>query len=54
MKAVEVATRIGDRKTAERRLRQAYAVDPKAPSVLMRLGEFGLADDPATALPPTP
>ncbi len=52
LKAVEVATRVGDRKTAERRLRQAYAIDPKAPTVLARLGEFGLADDPTTALPP--
>jgi hypothetical protein len=52
LKAVEVARLVGDEKTAVRRLRQAYAIDPKAPAVVSRLAEFGLADDPTTALPP--
>lgn len=54
MKAVEVAERLGDTKVATRRLRQAYAIAPKAPSVKAKLVEYGLAAEPTTSLPPGP
>ena len=52
LKAVDVAEALGDTKTAARRLRQAYAIAPKAPAVAAKLAEYGLAAEPTTGLPP--
>jgi tetratricopeptide (TPR) repeat protein len=54
LKAVEVAEKLGDTKTASRRLRQAYAINPKSPAVGAKLAEYGLAAEPTTGLPPGP
>lgn len=54
LKAVEVAERLGDTKTAGRRLRQAYTVDPESPAVAAKLAEYGLAAEGTTGLPPGP
>ena len=54
LKAVEVAERLGDTKTAARRLRQAYTVDPESPAVAAKLIEYGLAAEGTTGLPPGP
>ena len=54
MKAVEIAEKLGDTKTAARRLRQAYTIAPKAPAVGAKLVEYGLAVEPTTGLPPGP
>lgn len=54
LKAVEVAERLGDTKTAAQRLRQAYTIDPKSPAVNAKLGEYGLAAEATTGLPPGP
>lgn len=54
LKAVEVAERLGDTKTASDRLRQAYAIDPKSPSVKLKLSEYGMAAVAETALTPGP
>jgi len=54
LKAVEVAERLGDTKTAAMRVRQAYTVDPKSPSVNAKLAEYGIASEPTTGLPPGP
>ena len=54
LKAVEVSERLGDTKTAGRRLRQAYTIDPKSPAVNAKLAEYGLAAGETTGLPPGP
>jgi tetratricopeptide (TPR) repeat protein len=54
LKAVEVAERLGDTKTASQRLRQAYTIDPKSSAVNAKLGEYGLAAEATTGLPPGP
>ncbi|MFM7053027.1 MAG: tetratricopeptide repeat protein [Planctomycetota bacterium] len=54
LKAVEVAERLGDTKTAQRRLRQAYTIAPKSPLVNAKLSEYGLASEATTSLPPGP
>ena len=54
LKAVEVAERLGDTKTASRRLRQAYTIDPKSSAVNAKLAEYGLASGDTTGLPPGP
>lgn len=50
--AVEVAEEVGDAKLATRRLRQAYAIAPNAIAVRNKVGEYGLAFEPTTGLPP--
>jgi Flp pilus assembly protein TadD len=54
LKAVEVAERLGDTRTAAMRLRQAYTIEPKSPSVNAKLAEYGLAAEATTGLPPGP
>jgi tetratricopeptide (TPR) repeat protein len=54
LKAVEVAERLGDTKTASQRVRQAYTIDPKSPAVNAKLAEYGLAAEATTGLPPGP
>ena len=54
LKAVEVAERLGDTKTAARRVRQAYTIDPKSSAVKAKLTEYGLASEATTGLPPGP
>lgn len=54
LKAVEVAERLGDTKTAAQRLRQAYTIDPKSAPVNAKLAEYGLAAEATTGLPPGP
>jgi tetratricopeptide (TPR) repeat protein len=54
LKAVEVAGRLGDTKTAAQRVRQAYTIDPKSPAVNAKLAEYGLAAEATTGLPPGP
>jgi len=54
LKAVEIAEKLGDTKTAARRLRQAYAISPEVPAVGAKLAEYGLAVEPTTGLPPGP
>ena len=54
LKAVEVAERFGDTKTASQRLRQAYAIDPKSQLVNAKLAEYGIAAEGTTGLPPGP
>ena len=54
LKAVIIAEKLGDTKSASRRLRQAYAIAPNAPAVGAKLSEYGLAIEPTTGLPPGP
>lgn len=50
--AAKFAERIGDQRTAIRRLRQAYGIDPDDPRVIAMLREYGEVPGPTIALPP--